>query len=628
MDSLFKLSYFANLFKTKDVEGYEDLQKRITEKKEYFENIVPCLNKVENAIKDCLNTIQNSNKTLESIQLSPEEKNIQDIMKSIYQKISNSFNENLLLLKQLTSQISSHKSNLVKELDYYSELKRINKDLQDEKEKLNKNKETYHKLGKKAEDQIKEYIKNIKNIDDIYENEILRIDLDEMVDPPRTALSNYISSLSKTNDLIKKYNEKQSLLFRYLPQLSSEEGVFCFRLIKIFLQSLEKENQFLVSKIDPIKNTNNLETKTKLIELIELSENNKKEEKILKLMDYQTDLDLNKCETEKEFELYSNTITIIKNFIDESLFPNFNYDIDVKNFRMSQIIKKLFKEKGEIDPKLSEDFLNLLNDSTIHRGVFIILSQLRTNSKFLRTKFLIDLLGKGFNILLEKAIENKLSENVKNCIILSQTYYYNDENKNKIYIFEYIKNSKYLINSQFWRIFIENMIKTEFVRFQTVFPESNFNVEKNINITNKIKDKLNEVVFSQLLTYASNMKDFNIDKRIIVKIVDEFVEKYNYISKNNLDNLYEMITQGEVDIEKLRKEYDPSLEDELIDELKINDEKRENINNEEKKEIINNEKEKKDEKQENEEKKNKEDDNNENNIINEEKKDNINEKTE
>jgi hypothetical protein len=277
----------------------------------------------------------------------------------------------------------------------------------------------------------------------------------------------------------------------------------------------------------------------------------------------------------------------------------------------------LFNETGEIDSKLSEDFLNLVKDSKVHRNFFVVLSQLRSSSKFLKTKFLIDLLGKGFLIILDNSIENKLYDNVKNSIILSQTYYYNDEKNNKIYIFEYIKNNKYFKSPKFWRQFIDDMIKKEFVRFEALFNESNFNVEKNINITKKIKDKLNEVVFSQLLTYESNMKDFNIDKRIILKIIDEFIEKYNYLSKNNIKSLYDMISQNEVDIEKLKKEYESSLEDELNNDIK--EEKQNNINNEEKNEIKN-------EKNENEKEENKNNEN-ENNNINENKNENMEEKT-
>ena len=111
---------------------------------------------------------------------------------------------------------------------------------------------------------------------------------------------------------------------------------------------------------------------------------------------------------------------------------------------MSQTIKKLFKEKGDINPELANNFMNLINEPNVYKGFFVILSHLRATSKFLKSKELIDLLGKGFNIIAEYSVKNKLYENIKNCIILSQTYYYEDENKNKIYIFEHIKNNKYI----------------------------------------------------------------------------------------------------------------------------------------------------------------------------------------
>lgn len=614
MNALFKMSYITNFFKIKDVEGYENLQQRITDKKEYLEKIISIIKSLENSIKVCLNDVQNSNKSLENIKYSEEEKNLHDIIKLIYKKISNSFQDNLNLLNQINLHITKHKSNLDKEISYYEEFKKINKDLREEREKLNKNKDSYHKLGKKSENEIKKFAKNIPKIEDINQNEILQLELDNIAEPVKMALEDYRISLIKTNELIKKYNEKQSLLFRYLPDLSSEEGVFSFRLMKIYLQNLEKEDQFLNLNINQIKNNNSLETKTKLVELIELSEKTKKDEKFQKYIEYQTELDYNKCENENDFNLYANSIMLIKNFIDENIFPNYNYDDDIKRFRMSQIIKNLFKETGEIDTKLSENFFTLLNDPNIHKCVFIVLSQLRTSSKFLRTKHLIDLLGKAFNILLDTAGKNELYENVKNCIILSQTYYYNDENKNKVYIFEYIKNHKYFKNPKFWRNFIDNMIKKELIRFETVFPDTNFSVEKNINITNTIRAKLNEVVFSQLLTYASNLKDFNFDKRIILKIIDEFIEKYNYLSKNNINSLYEMISQGEADIEQLRKEY----QDELIN----NEEENEKINNEKEEKH----KEEKEEKQHEEEKKeNNDNEKNNNNEINNE---NIEEKKE
>ena len=287
----------------------------------------------------------------------------------------------------------------------------------------------FHKVGKKAEDDIKNFVKNIPDINDIYENEIINFDLNKIVENPREAFKNYKNSLQRANKLIKQFNSKQLLLFNYYPELSSEEGVFFFRLIKLYLQYLEKKNGDLNVNIEKIKNNKQLETNTKLIELIEISENNKKEEKIQSLIPYQSELDFNKCKDDKQFELFSNSMNIIKNFISNDLFPNYDYDIEVKNYRMSKVIKKLFNETGELDPKLIEDYLNILDDPSVYRGFFVVLSQLRTNSKFLRDKNVIDLLGNGFNVITEYSANNKIYDNIKNCIILSQTFYYEDEER-------------------------------------------------------------------------------------------------------------------------------------------------------------------------------------------------------
>ena len=638
MASFFKIPFITNLFKVEEVDGYENIQKRISTKKDYLDNILSYFKNLESLFREIPEKIHNYNYNLSNFIVVPEEQNIHDSIKSIGKDIFGDTVEILKLLREMINHISTHRNTLSKEITIYEELKKINKDLKEEKEKLKKNKEMFHKVGKKAEDDIKNFIKNIPDINDIYENEIINFDLNKIVENPREVFKNYKNSLERTNKLIKKFNSKQLLLFNYYPELSSEEGVFFFRLIKLYLQYLEKKNSDLNVNIEKIKNNKQLETNTKLIELIEISENNKKEEKIQSLIPYQSELDFNKCKDDKQFILFSNSMNIIKNFISNDLFPNYDYDIEVKNYRMSKVIKKLFNETGELEPKLIEDYLNIMNDPSVYRGFFVVLSQLRTNSKFLRDKNVIDLLGNGFNIITEYSANNKIYDNIKNCIILSQTYYYEDEKKNKIYIFERIKDNKYLRNSRFWRDFIQDMIKKEFKRFESVFPDANINIDKNIGITKKIKEKLNEVVFSQLLTYASNMKDFEIDKKVIIKIIDEFIQKYNYLSKNNKDNIYMVITQGEEDIEKLRKEYDPSLEDELI-EYKKNDEKKVEKENEKEKngeESRNNEKkvEKENDKEKNgkestiEENNQKENDiknnNNEINNINEEQKENEN----
>ena len=293
---------------------------------------------------------------------------------------------------------------------------------------------------------------------------------------------------------------------------------------------------------------------------------------------------------------------------------------------MSELIKKLFSNKSEeINDNLKDSFEDLIENPSIYHTFFVILSKLRNNGTFCQSKALISLLGEGFEKVLINSKKNKLYENVKNVIILSQTYYYEDEKKEKKYIFEFIKNNKWLKTAKFWRNFITYMINDNLKGFDIV--------------KEKDKSKLGEVVFSNLLTFASNMKSFEIDKRIIIKILDELLDKYNYVSEQNKQIIYQMIIQGSEDdvnideeLTKLRKEYNETLENnkdedkikkDTIKDIEIKEENKEekkeeikedkindNINKEKKEENINDDK--KDEKNENDDKK---EDN-----INEEKK--------
>jgi hypothetical protein len=158
-----------------------------------------------------------------------------------------------------------------------------------------------------------------------------------------------------------------------------------------------------------------------------------------------------------------------------------------------------------------------------------------------------------------------------------------------------------------------------------------FKNQINVN-NNKVKDsaKLGDVVFSQLLTYANNMKNFEIDIRVIIKIIDEFIDKYKNVSDINKKTIYEMILQGKEgeegnmdDLEKLRKEYDPSLENDSginndidkkeKDENKDKENKKKEENAEIKENVENKEEEIKEEKKE----ENKDEQNNINNEKNE-----------
>ena len=553
---------------TKDVDGYEKLQKRINEKTEFLEKIHNSFNVLSKYLKDVFNKIVGFNSSFINITFSLEEQNIQETCGLIYQKIINNMEKDNRLIEEVIKNLNEHIKSFNNEKAFYEQFKKINKELQDEKEKLKKNKELYHKAGKDAESKVKKFVEtNFDNLSNLSEESLK--ELDGITSQPKKTLNIYKNSVEKVNQLIDKFNDNQTALFEYLPELGNEDGVFFFRLVKLYLQRLEDGEQFLNLSKKQLNESKTVETDSKLKELIENNENNKKDEKPIDLMQYQTGLDFNKCKTKKEFDLLAKTVETINNYIDKDIFNNYNYEIELKNYEIGQLIKSLFDEK-DLDEQKAQKLLDSLNDKSVHKGVYIVLSQLRTNSRFKRSRPLIELLGKAFNILLVTAEQHNLYENAKNCIILSQTYFYIDENNNKVYLFELIKNNKWLQSPHFWRGFINFMITSEFARFEKTYPETNFNVEQNINITKKVKNKLNEIVFSQLLPFVSNMNDFEIDKRIILKITDEFVAKYDFISSTNLESLYGMISSDKNEIEKLRKEYNPSLEPELTTTSKEN----------------------------------------------------------
>ena len=597
-----------NLAVAKDVEGYEDLQKRINEKSEFLEKVLTSFNELSKYLKDVFKKILLFNSNFSNITFSLEEQNIQETCKLVYQKIINSLEEENKLVEDILKILVEHIKGFHIEKAKYDELKKLGKELKEEKERLNKNKELYFKVGKESEEKIKKFVKtNYNTLSDLAPE--LKEELNTYIVPPKRALTNYKSSVEKVNLLVNKFNQKQAELYDYLPELGSNDGVFFFRLVKLYLQCLDAGEKYLNSNKKNLNESQTLETDSKLKELIEISENNKTEEKPIELMQYQSGLDFNKCKDKEEFDIFAKSAETINTNISPEIFPNYSYENELKNFEEYRLIKLIFETKDFDKEKKYNEFIESLKDESTHRTVFIALSHLRTSSKFQKEKDIIELLGKAFNILLGYAQKKKLYENAKNCIILSQTYYFLDENKKKIYSFEYIKKNRWLSSSHFWRNFIDYMITKEIERFEKSYPRHVFSVQEEIGVADKIKERLNEVVFSQLLPFISGMIDFEIDKRVVIKIADEFFEKYNYLSKTNLQSILGVISQDKDELEKLRKEYSPSLEppleEEIIEEKEekvkddVKEEKQEKVETKEEKEE---KEEKKEEKKENEKK--------------------------
>ena len=577
-------NYYNSIFSSqkKDVDFYDSLQDLIISKKQYYTHIHNSIINLSTCLNEFQIRISNLNYNLDNIEFPKEETNIHNLIKSIHKRILEKFKENIKTLDDINIHFTKYIDDLKTEIKIYKEYKDIYIKLDDEKIKLKKNEETYHDTGKKNESKIIQFVdRNIQNINQIEQSEELMDELAQLTFPTSLSYQIYEKSLNDVNNLVATYNQKHCKYFNYLPEILAKDEVFYYNLINTYVTLLKKENKKINEEIKKFEDANNIEkkeNKSEMKKLIEKYEKNKIEEKMKKFIQYPTNILFTDCKNKKQFEVYFKSVDIIKKYVNKKIFPDYKYEDELNNFKMSELIRKLFSNKSEeINTNLKDTFNDLIENPSLYNTLFIILSKLRTNGTFSQSKALISLLGEGFEKVLINSKKNKLYENAKNIIILSQTYYYEDEKKEKIYIFEFIKNNKWLKTAKFWRNFINYMLDNDLKRFDKINEKDNF--------------KLGEVVFSNLLTFASNMKSFEIDKRIIIKILDELFDKYNYVSEQNKQIIYQMIIQTNEDdvniyeeLIRLRKEYDESLENNKdkinnneIKEVKKDDKKVDNV---------------------------------------------------
>ena len=555
-----------------DNEGYQNIQQRLNNKKAYYKKVTENFTDLKNSLNECykkLNILKNKLSELE------ENKDMQEIIQLIYNKISNNQEEDIHLVDNIISNLNEHIEDFREENKLYKEFKISREKLEEEKNNLYKCEEDYQKTGKNSEKYILNYIQNNKNsFDNILKD---NYELNNIGNQYKKSLNNYNNAIKKVQELTKDYNNIQNKFYDYLPNLEKRNRNLFKNIIKLFNINILMEEKQLIFNKSKIKEINKIEIDNELNEIIKDIKKLKKEEKEVKANKYETEIDFNKCKDDKEFSLFSKSAMIINKYLDEKLFENFDEEKEKKKFEVIKFIKDLFEDKITINEKTSDIFLEKLKYKFVHKATFIVLSNLRAKSNFKKSKALIELLAKGFNYLLSHVNKEDIFEYMKNCIIISQTYYYIDENNNKIYLIKLIKNNKYLNNSYFWREFIKYAIDQELTKFRKLNYLSILESESETYKLNK-ENEINEIVFSQMISYINNIFEFDINKRIIVKIVDELIKDYNCLSETNLENIYDIISTDKNEIEELRNEYSPSLESESFIINEDNEKQNEIIN--------------------------------------------------
>ena len=177
--------------------------------------------------------------------------------------------------------------------------------------------------------------------------------------------------------------------------------------------------------------------------------------------------------------------------------------------------------------------MGYIKNTKMHEYFLILLSKLRTNNRYEQSKEMIDFLGNILNIILNESEKTKNYPNSKNCIILSQTFFYNNNNGEKCYILDKIINHKWFTKKDFWINFAKMLIEPEIDKLLERYPEitrddiNNHSEKMDFNF----KKKINEILYSQLLAVVSNMNEFKLSIEKIVEIIEIIISKYDYLSE-------------------------------------------------------------------------------------------------
>ena len=492
---------------------------------------------------------------------------------------------------------------------FVKEFKTINNIIMSENpiyEKVLSEYKKYKEKNDKMEKSQKHFIEKMQIIEDnlkeklIQKREKISVDLKKMNQAIKD-FNEYKNNVEDFNKIREIYNKDQKTLLEenYKEFFKSE-----FKLLDII-----KKNFYIVQK-------GNYDLSSSMIEKYKAKKESKKEKSENEIKYINKEIEINKF---KSRELPKEKIRIMdyhlkhKQFIKDNCSPEELVLASQINDDLLKILRKTVKDnyqdsglqiqeayleipdefrhflnfKVEINETLKEQMLNYLKeDNSLYRQLLIELGKFRADGKLFSSKAHIEFISTLLLEILKFAEAKNDLKAAKDCILLSQTYYITNEKDEKIYSFEKIKHNKWIRSSKFWRDFLELYISLEFKKFEEMY-ELKVKLKDNPEFKGKMKSKVAEVLFSCLVPYINNMVELNVDKRIILKIIDEILDKYRYLDEITRNNLEVFIANSSEEIEEYRKEIkeNPNLEKEL--EEKMEKEKNENDEGEKPKNEIN-----------------------------------------
>lgn len=256
---------------------------------------------------------------------------------------------------------------------------------------------------------------------------------------------------------------------------------------------------------------------------------------------------------------------IIKTLKSKLLFVAVDYDVEKEGIKhwLIKVCKNILEGKEIFSNETSkeeqqEKLFKYLKKKEYQMHFLNYLNYKRAEGKFKLTRNSFLQLGEIMKHILESLIETKeIYEALGYCLILSQTYYFLNAKKEKVYVIRFFEDMSLFQEQKFWNYFFEMTVKIELDKL------SNLNT-----IAEKDKDKHKEnIVFSKLLCLIHNMFEFKLTKEFIKETAGMFCKQ------NNLTEDKEMQVTMLIDDNENERKEPFSVEKDLIEPIEEKDNK-------------------------------------------------------
>lgn len=510
-----------------EFEDYEKAKEVIEEKYEILSSFCEQLAKINSYLENFIDKKVENKILKKTLPTTDENDNFYTLFLFIQKYFDRTFNETSKMIKKMVDSLTILKEEIKENIKKYEEFINYQNEFANKLNELEGLKKAYLESIKNAELATYKFLKKKLNnekvgINEFHEKEKIKKLIKE-------EMEKYKNKIEEVNKELKLYNERQKEIYTIDKDLeikyenSYSNCLLYYYELQLITADLGEKYKSDVLNMDIDKNKEKLNNY--------LSEFKTKDQ--IDFVKYETQIDFDNCEEEMDFNASFMTYNEIKGIIGE--YKDINYEEETKKFTLSKELTEILK----LDDKIidSEERLFKILETDLGQHIFInVLSTLRASGNYEKSENFVKTIEKTFRYILEKAEKNNDYDKAKNCIILSQTYYYILNNE-KIYIFKLISDNKWLKSPNFWRGFTYFMIKQELDR-TAIFKTQ----------------KLNDILLTQLLPYVNNMIGFNMDKRIIIKIIDEISEKFHYLTEESFETIFTLLGCNKEQIEKYRKE--------------------------------------------------------------------------